>query len=244
MFRILKGLRLFPARREESFLLLKELLGFQPGNLDLYKLALLHKSSSVRDKKGNILNNERLEFLGDAILDAIIAGMLYDQFPDKREGFLTNVRSKIVNRSNLNKIALKIGLDKVLVSTTNNNTTNIYGNAFEALVGAVYLDVGFIRCKHFIEERVFNGIIDLQSLTQKEVNFKSRLLEWSQKTKRELTFELVEERMGEKNIPVFISQIRIDGELYSSGKGKSKKESHQNAAQKTLKLLKEQKQYE
>lgn len=239
LLRILKGLRLFPTRREESFFLLKELLGFNPGNLELYKLALLHKSSSIKDEQGNVLNNERLEFLGDAILDAIIAGMLYDQYPDKKEGFLTNVRSKIVNRSNLNKIALKIGLDKVLVSTTNNNTTNIYGNAFEALVGAIYLDVGFIRCKKFIEERVFKGLIDMQTLTQREVNFKSRLLEWSQKNKRELEFELVEESIGEKNIPAFVSQVKIDGELYGSGKGKSKKESHQEAAKKTLKLLRE-----
>lgn len=241
LLRIFKGLRLFPIRREESFFLLQELLGFKPGNQELYKLALLHKSSSKKDKQGNILNNERLEFLGDAILDAIIAEMLYDQFPDKKEGFLTNVRSKIVNRVNLNKIALKIGLDKVLVSTTNNSTTNIYGNAFEALIGAVYLDVGFDKCKIFIEDRVFNGILDLETLTKKEINFKSRLLEWSQKNRRSLEFELVEETMGERNIPAFISQVKIDGVLYGSGSGKSKKESHQDAARQTLKLLKERK---
>ncbi len=221
-------------RREESFFLLKEIVGFEPKNFDLYKLALIHKSSSITDNSGNVLNNERLEFLGDAILDAIVADMLYKQFPDEKEGFMTNARSKIVSRANLNKIAVEIGLNRAVVSTANSQTHNIFGNAFEALIGAIYLDQGYRKCQYFVEKKVFKNIIDLEKVSQEETNFKSKLLEWSQKNKRELDFVLVEERISAKNIPAFVSQVTIDGELFGEGVGNSKKESHQNASKHAL----------
>ncbi len=237
IYKFFKGLRLFSGHREESFFLLAEIMGFQPRNYELYKLALIHKSSSLTDDNGKILNNERLEFLGDAILDAIVADMLYKQFPDEKEGFMTNARSKIVSRANLNKIALEIGLNRVVVSTANSHTHNIFGNAFEALIGAIYLDQGYRKCKYFVENRVFNNIIDFEKVSFAEVNFKSKLLEWSQKHKKTLEFVLVEERVSARNIPAFISQVTIDGELYGQGEGSSKKESHQNAAKRALKEL-------
>lgn len=240
VYKFLRKIRLFSESREESFFLLKDILGFKPKNLQLYKLALIHKSSSLTDNKGNVLNNERLEFLGDAVLDAIVADLLYKQYPGQNEGFLTNARSKIVSRTHLNKIAVEIGLNKVVVSTTNSHTHNIFGNAFEALLGAIYLDQGYRKCNQFIVNKVFTGILDVEEVTSKEVNFKSRLLEWSQKNKRELDFVLIEERISNQNTPAFISQVMIDGELYGVGEGNSKKESHQNAAENALKELSEE----
>ena len=130
----------------------KEMLGFYPRNIDIYQQALLHKSSSVKEK-GHLLNNERLEFLGDAILDAIVADIVYKKFEGKREGFLTNTRSKIVQRETLNRVAVEIGLDKLIKYTTRQSSHNSYmcGNAFEALIGAIYLDRGYRAGKDFTQ---------------------------------------------------------------------------------------------
>lgn len=161
------------------------ILGFYPRNIRLYEQALLHKSTAVRSEKGRPLNNERLEFLGDAILDAIVGDIVYQHFEGKREGFLTNTRSKIVQRETLNKLAVEIGLDKLIKYSTRSSSHNsyMYGNAFEAFIGAIYLDRGYECCKQFMERRIIEPYIDLDKLSRKEVNFKSKLIEWSQKTR-------------------------------------------------------------
>lgn len=234
----IERLRLLTISRKEPYLLLRPILGFLPKNIKYYELALLHKSSAIKAEDGHYLNNERLEFLGDALLDAIVADILYHKFTGKREGFLTNTRSKVVQRETLNRVAVELGIDRIMVFPNLKNHThnlNIYGNAFEALVGAIYLDFGYERCKWFIEEMVLGKCLDLNKLANREVNFKSKLIEWSQKYKADLIFDLIEESTDEENNPVFQTQILINGICAGKGTGYSKKESQQNAAKKALK---------
>ena len=238
--KLFEKLRLLAIRRKEPYLLLSAALGFKPKNIQYYELALLHKSSAVKDEGGRFLNNERLEFLGDAILDAVVADILYHKFAGKREGFLTNTRSKIVQRETLNKIAIDLGLDRLMTISNKNHShnVNIYGNAFEALIGAIYLDFGYPKCKYFMENVVFQEYLNINKLAQKEVNFKSRLLEWSQKYKTNIVFDLIEETTDSENNPVFQTQIIINGISAGYGVGFSKKESQQNAAKIALKKMK------
>ncbi|MCH5327820.1 MAG: ribonuclease III [Coprobacter sp.] len=233
-------IRLFIFRRKGPYLLYYHILGFVPRNLEIYEQACLHRSSSVKSEEGKWVNNERLEFLGDAILDAIVADILYNEFESKKEGFLTNTRSKIVQREMLNKIALQIGLDKLIVSSTRTHSHNsyIYGNAFEALIGAIYIDRGYDVCKKFIESRIIKPYIDLSQIARKEVNFKSKLIEWGQKNKVDITFELIESFLDHENNPVFQFQVLLAGLEGGIGIGYSKKESQQNAAQMALKKIK------
>ena len=234
-------IRLLFHRDRESYLCFYRILGFYPRNIQLYEQALLHKSSSVRSDKGRPLNNERLEFLGDAILDAIVGDIVYKRFEGKREGFLTNTRSKIVQRETLNKLAVEIGLDKLIKYSTRSSSHNsyMYGNAFEAFIGAIYLDQGYERCKQFMEQRIINRYIDLDKISRKEVNFKSKLIEWSQKSKLEVSFELIEQFLDQDSNPVFQTEVRIEGLPAGTGTGYSKKESQQNAAQMARKKVKE-----
>lgn len=222
----------------KSYFLLSKKLGFFPTDMRLYEEALSHKSSVKKDPSKN-KNNERLEFLGDAILDAIIADILFHRFKKKREGFLTNTRSKIVQREILNKIALQMELDKFIIISCKSNTHNhyIYGNALEALIGAIYLDQGYKKCKKFIEKKVLDPYVNLDSIAKKEVNFKSRLIEWSQKHKIEISFDLIESFIDEDHNPVFQTRILIAGESAGVGIGYSKKESQQNAAKNALKKV-------
>jgi len=233
-------IRLLTIRRKEPYLLLSATLGFKPKKIQYYELALLHKSSAVKDEGGHFLNNERLEFLGDAVLDTVVADILYHKFPGKREGFLTNTRSKVVQRESLNKIALDMKLDKMMTVSNrcHSHNVNIYGNAFEALMGAIYLDYGYVKCKYFMEHIVFQKYLNINKLAQKEVNFKSRLLEWSQKYKTNIVFDLIEETTDSENNPIFQTQIIINGISAGYGTGFSKKESQQNAAKKALKKVK------
>lgn len=235
--RFLQSIRLFPHKREESFFLIKELLGFTPVNLDLYRLACIHKSSSIIDKSGNVLNNERLEYLGDAILDAIIADVLYQRYPDRKEGFLTNARSKIVNRTSLNDLAIKTNLNSIIISTASDQSSNIFGNAFEAFIGAVYLDLGYKKCKYFIENRIIDTFWDIDQILMDETNFKSRLLEWCQKNKKRLDFVVLEENTDNLNNTIFVSQAKVDEEPLGRGAGSTKKESQQQAAKEALYYL-------
>ncbi len=187
---------------------------------------------------GLIINNERLEFLGDAILDAVVAEYLYLKFPDKKEGFLTQNRSKIVNGDNLGELAMKLGLDNLVISYASNYTRNkhILGDAFEALIGAMYLDHGYKAVKKFVFKQLLNKHIDLTKVVKTESNFKSRLIEWAQKEKKELFFDTRPE--GNSAVPEFISEVKIGEEIIASGAGLSKKEAEQNAAKKALKELK------
>lgn len=233
-------IRLLFCKDRESYFCFYRILGFYPRNIRLYEQALLHKSTAVRSEKGRPLNNERLEFLGDAILDAIVGDIVYQHFEGKREGFLTNTRSKIVQRETLNKLAVEIGLDKLIKYSTRSSSHNsyMYGNAFEAFIGAIYLDRGYECCKQFMQKKIIEPYIDLDKLSRKEVNFKSKLIEWSQKNKMEVSFELIEQFLDKENNPVFQTEVRIEGILGGASTGYSKKESQQNAAQMALKKIK------
>lgn len=228
-------IRLLFLKERKSYLCFYKLLGFYPKNIKIYQQALLHKSSSIKAGK-SILNNERLEFLGDAILDAIVADIVYQRFKGKSEGFLTNTRSKIVQRETLNRLAVQIGLDKLIKYTTRQASHNSYmcGNAFEALIGAIYLDKGYEVCKTFVEKRIINRYINLEKVSRKEVNFKSKLIEWGQKNKFIITFDLTEQSLDEEQNPIFTTQVIVEQIPGGKGKGYSKKESQQEAAHETL----------
>ena len=234
-------IRLLFRKDRESYFCFYRILGFFPRDIKVYQQALLHKSISMRSEKGSPINNERLEFLGDAILDAIVGDIVYRHFEGRREGFLTNTRSKIVQRETLNKLAVEIGLDKLVKYSTRSSSHNsyMYGNAFEAFIGAIYLDQGYDRCKQFMEEKIFKNYIDLDKMSRKEVNFKSKLIEWSQKNKMEVSFELIEQFLDEEYNPMFHTEVRIEGISAGTGTGYSKKESQQNAAQMALKKIKD-----
>lgn len=233
-------IRLLFRKDRESYFCFYKILGFFPRNIRFYQQALLHKSTSVRSEKGRPLNNERLEFLGDAILDAIVGDIVYKHFEGRREGFLTNTRSKIVQRETLNKLAVEIGLDKLVKYSTRSSSHNsyMYGNAFEAFIGAIYLDQGYERCKQFMEKKILKNYIDLDKMSRKEVNFKSKLIEWSQKNKMEVSFELIEQFLDRDYNPMFHTEVRIESLSAGTGTGYSKKESQQNAAQMALKKIK------
>ena len=235
-----------PFRKEkELFSSLYQILGFYPRKIDHYKMALMHKSVARRNAKGRPVNNERLEFLGDAILDAVVGDIVYRHFEGKREGFLTNTRSKLVQRDTLNRLAQEMGIDQLILSSGHNNTHNSYvgGNAFEALVGAIYLDRGYEACMHFMQKRILCKLINIDKVAYKEVNFKSKLIEWSQKNKVRLEFPLVSQSKDETGSPTFVYKTRIEGLDGSEGRGYSKKESQQLAAKLTLKRLKREPQF-
>ena len=237
---VLHRIRLLFCKERESYLCFYRILGFYPRNLKYYQQALLHKSTAVRSDEGRLLNNERLEFLGDAILDAVVGDIVFRHFEGRREGFLTNTRSKIVQRETLNKLAVEIGLDK-LVKTSNRSQSHnsyLYGNAFEAFIGAIYLDRGYDCCMQFIEQKILKQYIDLDKMSRKEMNFKSRLIEWCQKNKMQVSFELIDQVMDKDHSPTFSTEVHIEGIPAGSGTGYSKKESQQKAAQMALKILK------
>lgn len=239
--RLVKRVKAIPNLGKEPYLSFYNILGFYPDRIDLYKEAMTHRSSSIRSKKGKWVNNERLEFLGDAILDAIVADILYKKFENKKEGFLTSTRSRIVQRDTLNKIAVELGLDKIIVSSTRNlaHNTNIYGDALEALIGAIYLDQGYRVAKSFVFETLIKEHINIDKVLKNEVDFKSRLIEWGQKNRVDVRFEVTDSSYDAQNNPVFISCVKIADVEIGSGKGYSKKESHQKAAKIAIKKLRE-----
>ena len=237
---LIDRIRLHFRKDKESYLCFYRMLGFYPHDIRIYEQALLHRSSSVKSNQGRLLNNERLEFLGDAILDAVVGDIVYQKFEGKREGFLTNTRSKIVSRESLNHVAEQIGLSKLIKFSIRHASHNSYmgGNAFEALVGAIYLDRGYAYCKDFMENRIIGQYMDLNKVSRKEVNFKSKLIEWSQKNKVTIVFDLINQSLDEFNSPVFESEVLIEGIHACKGKGYSKKESQQIAAHETMNRIK------
>ncbi len=218
---------------KESYSLLYSLLGFWPRNIASYKMALTHSSCATGRRK--LTCNERLEFLGDAVLSSVAADYLYWRFSKEREGFLSKARSRLVCRESLNDIAVKIGLDKIVEVSELGHQHNsyVFGNAFEALVGAIYVDRGYDYCRRFLFERVFDAISDLESIIVCDNNFKSRIIEWSQKEHRQLSFILCGEEQRPDG-PYFISEVLVDGEVMGHGEGFSKRESQQNAAREAL----------
>ena len=239
--RLVKRIKAIPNIGKEPYLSFYKVLGFYLDRIELYKEAMTHRSSSIRSKKGKWINNERLEFLGDAILDAIVADILYKKFENKKEGFLTSTRSRIVQRDTLNKIAVELGLEKIIISSTRNlaHNTNIYGDALEALIGAIYLDQGYRVAKKFVYETLIKEHINIDKVLKSEVDFKSRLIEWGQKNRVDVRFEVTDSSYDAQNNPVFISCVKVAEVEIGSGKGYSKKESHQKAAKIAIKKLRE-----
>lgn len=239
-------IRLLKYKGKEPYSSIYRMTGFWPKDIRLYEQAFLHKSSSIEADNGKWLNNERLEFLGDAILDSIIATIVYKNFPNRREGFLTNTRSKIVQRETLNRVAVELGIDKLVIYSTKLNTHNnhMYGNALEALIGAIYLDQGYRRCYKFVEEVIIKEHINLKVIARKEVNFKSSLIEWSQKNKLEVSFDLIESFTDNDGNPVFQTAVTLADMQIGIGIGYSKKESQQSAAKMAIKKLRNDKEFQ
>jgi ribonuclease-3 len=210
---------------------LRNLLGFIPNNLTLYKLAFSHKASAEEHSSGIKLSNERLEYLGDAILGAVVADFLFKKFPFKEEGFLTEMRSRIVNREHLNKLAMKIGVDHFMSSNGSMKTRSVYGNAFEALIGAIYLDRGYHITQQFIVQRIIQHHVDMDELEALDINFKSKLINWAQRERKSVTFELIEEidNGGKRLLKVC---VKVDAEEQGQGEDFSKKRAEQIAAEK------------
>lgn len=216
------------------------MLGFVPGNLSLYRLAFRHKSVAQNVKKGVKNSNERLEFLGDAVLGSVVAEVLFKLYPFEDEGFLTELRSKIVNRSNLNQLARKLGFEQLIqydnrmVNSTRQGS--LLGDAFEALIGAIYLDKGYDFTKNFLVNHIIKSHIDIHKLEQTETNFKSKLIEWCQRHGKDITFELIENQDGESN-KLFTVQASIDGEIMGQGKEFNKKNAEKLAAERACETL-------
>lgn len=220
---------------------LKEITGFRTSNIRLYEAAFIHRSASFTLPDGKRINNERLEFLGDAILDAILSDYLFEKFPEASEGAMTKIRSRIVNREILNQLAVSIGIDKILVSHVNTNypTRNLYGNALEALIGAMFVDKGFKKTKKLFIKRVFNKYLDLEKIVDNDSDYKSLIFEWTQKTKANLSFEYKEEYDSALRKSVFSATLLIDKKVYGTGQGDSKKEAEQEAAGKAWSMIKD-----
>ncbi len=214
---------------------LKNLLGFRPGKVAIYQVALSHRSTTDPSDE----NNERLEYLGDAVLGAIIGDYLYKKYPTQPEGYLTEMRSKIVNRHSLNNIAIKMGLRQLTYYDKNSNhlkISGIFGNTLEALIGAVYLDKGYKKTRAFILHRILHPFVDIPSLEQEELNHKNKLYSWANKNGHQLEFELQDEH-PEGGRRLFTIITVIDGKKMGSGQAYSKKDAGQIAAQATLEKL-------
>lgn len=220
---------------------LHKILGFKPGNLRLYEIAFIHRSASYRLPDGLRVNNERLEYLGDAILDAILSDFLFERFPEASEGFLTKIRSRVVNRDVLNSLSVSMGINKILVSNVSSvhSTRNLYGDALEALIGAVFLDKGFRKTKKLFIKKVLNKYLDLQQIVSTDTDYKSLVFEWVQKNKANLIFTYNEEYDFETRKSVFTTTLYINRKEFGKGQGASKKEAEQEASCQAWKSIKD-----
>lgn len=217
---------------------IKNIFGYYPGNIHLYKLALRHRSATTEKINGVRLNNERLEYLGDAILSAVIADFLFRSFPYENEGFLTEMRSKIVSRTALNKLSLKLGLQQLIRAGAESSTKakSAGGDAFEALIGALYLDKGYTFTKKILINRIVNIHFDIDNLIVSEISYKSKLNEWAQKEKRSVNF-IVEEEIGEKHKKQYLVAVEINGEIISRSQDYSIKGAENLAAEKAWTII-------
>jgi ribonuclease III len=220
---------------------LKKILGFKPGNLKLYEIAFIHRSASFTMPDGKKVNNERLEYLGDAVLDAILSDYLFEKFPDATEGFMTKIRSRIVNRDILNQLAVSMGINNILISNISSvqPTRNLYGDALEALIGSVFLDKGFKKTKKLFITNVLNKYLDLEVIIKTDTDYKSLVFEWVQKRKSNLIFTYNEEYDFNLKKSVFSTTLIIDKEELGEGHGASKKEAEQEASSQAWKRLKD-----
>jgi len=214
---------------------LQTMLGFTPGNLALYELALCHRSNNQNSTE----NNERLEFLGDAILGAIIGEHLFIKYPTKAEGYLTDMRSKIVNRKTLNQIGLKIGLKSLMKFNEQDyflRDSSIFGNALEALIGAIYIDKGFAKTRTFVRKRILIPFVDIELLEGLEANTKNKLIGWANKQGKKIEFVVIEEKL-ERGRKKFTIGVKLEEEIISKSTAGNKKEASKVAAEEAIKTL-------
>ena len=226
---------------EDFYYELKDLLNFKPIKLSHYKKAFTHRSLKLVDKKGNPINYERLEFLGDSILGSVIASYLYKKVPKGTEGYLTQMRSKIVSREHLNELGKDLNLIRFVKSNIDQASVgdNIHGNIFEALIGAIYLDKGYKACQKFIQENVIVPYVDIEKLEGKITSYKGLIIEWCQKQKKKYTFDTYEDT-GNESIKHFSVKISIDGELIAKGRATSKKKAEEQASKRVYFAFQEQ----
>lgn len=229
---ILRPIRRNFGKDKRFYAAVDDMFGFIPNNIELYKLALIHKSASIVLDDGQHINNERLEFLGDAVLECVSSDYLFIEYPDKNEGFLTKLRSKMVSRQMLNEVAKRIGLDQYVITHSSNNISqkHIYGDAFEAMMGAIYLDQGYDFVNRLLINKLFVDYIKVDQLTQAETDFKSRLIEWCQKNHHSIHFDTENDKTYSSTHPFFYSKVLIDNIEMGYGAGESKKEAEQRAA--------------
>jgi ribonuclease-3 len=225
-----------PKNGGNFYLKIKDILQVEPENISLYELALVHSSASI-EVKGQKLNNERLEFLGDSVLGAVITDYIYRKFPLKEEGELTNLRSKLVSRKHLNELGQTLGLAELLKFHPSRGTEakSIYGDAFEALIGALYLDLGYEQCGRFLEKRILDKI-DLKRLDERFTSHKSAVLEWGQKARQPIRFAVISSE-GESHNPLYHVGCFKKQELLGTGSGASKKKAEEEAAKNAFKVL-------
>ena len=211
---------------------MKTIFGIVPNNIELYKLALIHRSASLFLEDGTPINNERLEFLGDAVIETIVSDFLFIEYPEEKEGVLSQLRSRIVSRSSLNRLAIEIGLDRHIIAQGNIPVLqkHIYGDALEALFGAIYLDKGYNFANRLFINGLLRKYVAWEDMAEQENDFKSRLIEWGQKSKRQVHFETKPGAAYTSNLPQFETTIYVDGQPAGRGEGGSKKESEQAAA--------------
>lgn len=204
-------------------------MGFYPDNFNIYDQAFTHKSASKVQDNQLTGNNERLEFLGDAVLGAIVADYFFMKYPRKEEGFLSKMRSKIVNRNFLNQLAIDLGIDVFIDSSVNlRESKSVFGDAFEALIGAIYLDKGYRLCKKFVIEKIIQEYIDIDQLISKELNFKSKFIELAQQNKHPYDFKILMDETAQTK--TFHCHLELNGKTVGIGRGKSKKKAEQMAA--------------
>jgi len=222
-----------PLNEEDKYLYneLKTLLSFSPKKIHKYKKAFTHRSVQILDKDGNPINYERLEFLGDSILGSVVAAYLYKKVPEGTEGYLTQMRSKIVSREHLNELGKDLDLIRFVKSNIDqtNVGNNIHGNIFEALVGAIYLDRGYNYCQKFIYQKVITPYVDIAKLEGKITSYKGLIIEWCQKNKKKYNFESYEDT-GNESIRHFSVKISIDGQHIAKGRATSKKKAEEQAS--------------
>ncbi len=218
---------------------ISNIFGFRPKNVALYTLAFCHKSKADSTTNGIKYGNERLEYLGDAVLGSVVADFLFKKFPFKEEGFLTEMRSRIVSRSNLNLLSKKLGLDKLVQSNKDKGIpgSSIAGDAFEAFIGALYLDRGYEFSKSIIIQHIIQTHLDIDELMEREINFKSKVIEWAQKRKKAVSFTLLSEEENGKKVRIYTVELCIEKKAYANGKDFSIKKAEQRAAQKVWGLL-------
>ncbi|MGB0916825.1 MAG: ribonuclease III [Flavobacteriales bacterium] len=236
---MLNSLRSFFGRDKKLSSALRNLLGFSPKNLSLYRLALIHRSAGEKLADGTLISNERLEFLGDAVLSAIVAKYIFQRYPFENEGFLTETRSKVVSRKNLNGLARKLGLPEMVNKNNENNRTgsSLGGDALEALIGAIFLDRGYPAAERFVLDRMIDGFVDLEKLLKEDANFKSRIIEWCQKEKKDFDF-FVADDTKDGHRPSFTIHLKIEGKILGEGTDRTKKRAEQAAAREACEKLK------